>query len=444
MPYNISSCVYPLIDSVQSPQITYGNVSCGISCGDNRDFFIHFTREEVEMLETIRFVVSLFAISLTPLYVCIAVCERRRSQRSCLKLPFVYQCPLFISGGYIILCVFTLFPFLFGASIICNKENSLTMNSFYNIPCTMTAIGAYVGIRLTLFYTCALSVSLALTLYYPKFIQPKRYFHLIVWSLIGLGIIPPVMLNSITGDFYFGICTTSLSSRQNLLVLDIIPILSCGSIFTVCLLLAAIKVFRHNAWVVHVLNVNKDVSSLFKRLLVYNFLQTAAVVVIIGDFWNWYVNMDAWNETRKETFKCEMEKTMANRTSPEDYELCILKTAHLPRPSLWTYYILEVCALMSVLGAIVFQCSVRVYQRSVNSLRNLARNLALSFVNICRCRILWRTQANDQLEEGVGYTPTSTDMKREEITDTAVISSLDSTTSICQLVKNYPCERTVM
>jgi hypothetical protein len=284
MPYNISGCVYPLVESIQSPIITFGNFSCGISCGDTREFFVIFTREEDEMLKIIRFVVSLFAISLTPLYVCIAVSERRRSQRSCLKIQFVYQCPLFISGGYIILCVFALFPFLFGASIICNEDDSLTMNTFYNIPCTLTAIGAYIGIRLTIFYTCALSVSLAVTLYYPKFVQLKRYFHVIVWTLIGLGIIPLVMLNSITGDFYFGICTTSLSSRWNLLVLDIIPFLSCVSIFSVCLLLATLKVFRHNAWVVHVLNVDKDVSSLLKRLLLYNFIQTAAVVVIIGDF----------------------------------------------------------------------------------------------------------------------------------------------------------------
>jgi hypothetical protein len=441
MPFNISGCVYPLVESVQSPQITFGNVSCGISCGDTLDFYIIFTREEHEMLKIIRFVVSLFAISLTPLYVCITVCERRRSQRSCLKLPFVYQCPLFISGGYIIQCVFALCPFLFGASIICNKEDSLTMNSFHNIPCTLTAIGAYIGIRLTIFYTCALSVSLALTLYYPQIVQRKRYFHLIVWTLIGLGIIPAVMLNSITGDFYFGICTTSLSSRQNLLVLDIIPLVCCVSIFSVCLLFATVKVFRQNAWVVHVLQVDKDVSSLFNRLLLYNFLQTGAVVVIIGDFWNWYVNMEAWNETRKEIFKCEMEKTMANQNSPDDYEICIFQTANLPRQSLWTYYILEVCALISVLGAIVFQCSVRVQQRSLNTMGSLA----LSFVNICSCRVLWRTQARMELRTGNGYTPSFTDMKREEITDTAVISSLDSTTStICQLVKSLPNERTVM
>jgi hypothetical protein len=150
--------------------------------------------------------------------------------------------------------------------------------------------------------------------------------------------------------------------------------------------------------------------------------------------------MEAWNETRAETFKCQMEKTMTNRTSPDDYERCILEKAHLPRPSLWTYYILEVCALISVLGAILFQCSVRVQQRSLNSLRYLA----LSFVNICRCRISWRTQARQQFRTGIGYTPSSTDMKREEITETAIISSLDSTTSICQLVKNLPSERTVI
>jgi len=440
MSYENSPCIYPLVESIQSPHVTFGNTSCGVSCGDTRDFFIIFTREEDEMLKTIRFVISLFAVSLTPLYVCIAVSERRRSQKSCLKLPFAYQCPFFISGGYISLCVMALCPFLFGPSIICNEEeDSLTMDSFYNIPCTLTALGVYIGIRLTIFYTCALSISLVLTLYFPKFVQRKRYFHLIVWTFIGLGIIPLVMLKSISGDFNFGICTTSLSSRQNLLVLDIIPFLSSVSIFTVCTLLATIKVFRHNALVAHLLDVDKDVSSLLNRLMLYNILQTAAVVVIVGDFFNWYMNMDLWNETRKKTFWCEMGKTAANKTSPDDYEMCVLETADLPRPSLWEYYILEVCALISVLGAIVFQCSVRVQQRSVNSLKNAA----LSFINICRCRMSRRTQASYQLETAAfRYASSSTD-KQDETIDTAVISSLDSTTSICRVTKP-PSERTVM
>jgi len=430
-------CIYPLVESSLSPYVSIGNTSCGVSCGDGKNFFLIFTREEDEMLKKIRFVVSLIAVSLTPLYVFIAVSEQRRFRRSCLKLPFVYQCPFFISGGYISLCVIALCPFLFGPSLICNSEdNTLTIDSFRNIPCTLTAIGIYMGVRLAIFYTCALSVSLALTLYYPNFVQRKLYFHLIVWTTICLGIIPLVMVVSITGDFNFGVCTTSLTSRENLLMSAIIPFLSCICIFSVCILLATIKVCRHNVEVAHLLHVDKDISSFIIRLLLYNILQTTAVVIIVGDFCYWYINLDAWNETRKATFWCGMGKTKANQTSPDDYQMCISETADLPRPQLWTYYILEFCALISVLGAIVFQCSLRVQNRYINSLRNAA-------LSLCKSNISSTTPTRDQLPMGFRYSSSYTDMKREEITDTAVISSLDSTTSICRAVKP-PSERRVI
>jgi len=421
-------CIYPLVESLQSPYITFNEASCGISCGDTRDFFIIFTRKEDEILKTIILVVSLITMSLTPLYMIIAISERCRSARSCVALPFVYQCPFFISSGYILLCLIALSPFLFGPfSIICNsEENSLTISSIYNVPCSVTAIGVYIGIRLAVLYTSALSVSLALTLYYPRFVQRKRWFHLIIWSFIGLGIIPLVMLNSITGDYYLGICTTSLTSRIYLLVMDIIPLLSCVFIFSVCLLLATIKVFRRDTQVVELLAVDRDVSSLFNRLLLYNLLQTTAVIVLLGDFCYWYISLDSWNDTVMATFKCEMGKTTSNQTSQDDYESCIRENADLPRPSLWTYYLFHLCGLVSVFGAIVFQCSFRVQQR----LMNLMRNSGISLQNVFMCRICRRARTRNLFSATFEYVSSSTEMKREERADTAVISTLDSTTSV--------------
>jgi len=437
MPLENSPCIYPLVESIQSPYLTTNETSCGISCGDARDFYIFLSREEYNMLKTIILVASLITISLTPLYVCIAISERRRSERSCLSLPFALQCPFFISSGYILGCLIALSPFLFGPfAIICNSgENSLTINSFQNIPCSVTAIGIYISVRLAVFYTCALSVSLALTVYYPTFIQRKCCFHLIVWSLIGLGFIPLVTLKSISGNYYFGICTTSLTSRLNLLVLDIIPFVSCVCIFSVCLLLATVKLLNRNNQLVQLLDVDKDVRSLFNRLLLYNLLQTTAVVVLVGHFCYWYMNLDTWNEKVMATFKCELGKMRTNQTLPDDYEICIRERADLPRPSVWTYYIFSFCGLTSMLCAILFQCSFRVQQRSLN----LLRNLPLSLWNVLTCRILYRTRARRSTFE---YAFSSTE-KREEITDTAIISSLDSTTSVCRFEKP-PSERTVI
>jgi len=424
-------CIYPLVESLQSPYITSNEASCGISCGDNRDFFIVFTRKEDEILKTIILVLSLITISLTPLYMSIAISERCRSERSCVSLPFAYQCPFFISSGYILLCLIALTPFLFGpVSIICNsEENSLTIGSFCNVPCTVTAIGVYIGIRLAVLYTSALSVSLALTLYYPTFVQRKRWFHLIIWSSIGLGIIPLVMLKSITGDYYFGICTTSLTSRLNLLVLDIIPLLCCIFIFSVCLLLATLKVFRRDTRIDQLLAVERDVRSLVNRLLWYNLLQTTVVIALLGDFCYRYINLDAWNETVMATFKCEMAKTTSNQTSPDDYESCIRENADLPRPSLWTYYFFHLCGLVSIFGAIVFQCSFRVQRRSMNFLRNSGTSL----LNVFMFRTCRRAQARNLFSASLEFfecVSSSTEMKREEGADTTVISTLDSTTSV--------------
>merc|ERR1712060_742205 len=115
-----------------------------------------------------------------------------------------------------------------------------------NLPCSLTAIGMYIAIRLAVFYICAFSISLVLALYCPTFKQLRRYFHISVWACIGIGIIPLVQKKSVAGDLYLGFCTTSLNSRENLLSLNIIPLAVCVFIFFVCLAMASVKLFRQN------------------------------------------------------------------------------------------------------------------------------------------------------------------------------------------------------
>jgi len=245
------------------------------------------------------------------------------------------------------------------------------------------------------------------------------------------------MLKSISGDFYFGICTTWLTSPLDLLVLDIIPFLCCVIIFSVCMLLATVKVFQWNREVAEFLGVDKRLRSLFNRLLLYNILQTTAVVVLVGDICYWYRNREAWSETMMKTFSCEMAMTTTNHTSPEDYAICIQENADLPKPSPWTYYIFSFCGLVSILGSIIFQCSFNVQQRFMNVLRNSA----VSLWNLLTCKILYRTRARPV---DLDYASSFTGMKREEITETEVILSFDSATSLCMLgtppIKGRSCE----
>jgi len=213
------SCIFPLVETVHPPYITLNETPCGLSCGHPRDFHVVFTREEENKLKIIIFIISLTALFFAPLYICVAISKRLKYQRSFSSLPFALQCPFFISSGYLLLALITMSPHVFGfASIICNDNDyTLTRDIFYNVPCSLTAIGVYLCIRLVIFYTCAHSIELALTLYYPNSMQLKRYFHICIWTCIGIGIIPISLTKSVVGDYYLGFCTTSLSSRSYLL-----------------------------------------------------------------------------------------------------------------------------------------------------------------------------------------------------------------------------------
>jgi len=73
-----------------------------------------------------------------------------------------------------------------------------------------------------------------------------------------------------------------------------------------------------------------------------------------------------------------MQKTIKNQTSIEDYEMCITDNSDLPRPPFFTYYLFGICAIVSFLGAIVFQCSYEVQQKSYRTMRRAMSSFAFS------------------------------------------------------------------
>jgi len=368
-----SSCIFPLVNTKYEPYVIFEESPCGISCQDPLEFFVFFTRKERARLKDTMFIISLITVFFTPFYFCIVLSERAKIKRNIRNIPFSYQCPLFISSGYLLVTFITTCPFVFGAaSIICNEDEwTRTQDSFHNVPCTLTAFGVYIGIRLTVFYTCALSVSLALALYFPKMKQKKRYYHFVVWACIFIGSIPIYRAKSISGDYNMGFCTTTLSSRFHLLWMNIVPFSSCIFVFCVCLAMATFKLLLHNDDITKLLSVNAHMRSLFNRLLVYNFLQTTAVSASVGNFYYWYVNSGVWHEAAFSIVTCQIQKTMMQQTSIDDYELCLTDNEDLSRPRAMSYWVFHLCALISVSGAIVFQCSLKVQRRSATTARML-------------------------------------------------------------------------
>jgi len=373
------SCIYPLVETTQSPYIRIFETSCGFICQDPIDVYLFFTSEEQERIKLIIFVVCLLMICIAALYFCITLAERFGKEWSNNTAPFAYECPVWISSGYMLLAVITITPYIFGdAAIICNDDQTLIKDSIKDISCSLTAIGVYIGIRLTVFYTSALSVSLALILYYPKLAQKNRYYHCVVWVCIILGMIPILLQKSISGDYWLGICTTSLGSRSHLLWMNIIPLSGCVILFSVCMALAAVKLFRRSINLSNLLSVNEDLRSLLNRLLLYNLLQTASVASLVGNFCYWYVNLEVWRDTASVILTCEMKKTLIGETSPEDYEMCVKVNSHLPKPSDLAYWLFYICALVNVLGAVVFVCSNKVRKRSIGKVTYIAAKMMSS------------------------------------------------------------------
>jgi len=426
-----SPCIYPLIDAVRSPFITIGESSCGINCIYPRKFYIFFTDEEEERLRRILLTISLITLSFIPIYFSIIILQRLRSTRSFFSARFTYQCPFFISSGFFLMAFITISPYIFGAaSIICDKdEQALIRDSVNNIPCSITAIGMYIGLRLSLFYTCALSISLVLALYWPKLVQQKRWFHLSIWSCIVIGTVPIFQTKSVAGDMYLGFCTTSLTSSQNLLLLDILPLGICTIIFFVCMAMASIKLFRQNKELVRALSVHEDMRSLFHRLLLYNLLQTTALAVVMGNFYYWYVNLNSWKKTAGSIISCAVESTLMNQTSRGDYEVCVMDSSDLPSPPIWTYWFFPFCALVSVFGAMIFQCTVRMQQRSWSTLREAVSSAKSIVVDNSRSM----TGRNKVLRlKSLSYTELERAVTNETVSSvsTTVLESLHSKDSI--------------
>jgi len=364
-------CIYPLVDTDYPSYPTQKGLSCGLSCADPRLYFTFFTRAEEKKLENILFVLSLITICLVPIYFVIAMLRNIRTRVNFCNLPFSYQCPVFISSGYILLAFITMTPYMFGSSsIVCSKDKTLTWNSLHNIRCTLTAIGMYIGIRLAAYYTCTLSVSLVITLYYPNTRQVKRWCHYSVWFFIAIGIIPLLLTKSACGDNFIGFCTPCLTSRSHLLLQTIIPLAACLFIFCVCLTMASLKLLEQNQ-VSKVLAVSNHMRSLFVRVLQYNLLQTTAWVAVVSTYCYMYTKIERWENTLRLTIKCQMQLTHYGLMSVDSYEMCLLEHSDQPRPLLLTYWIYPLCSLVSVLSAMMFECSLRERQRSINTVKDV-------------------------------------------------------------------------
>jgi len=365
---NYSPCIYPLVESRYEPFVIVGGISCGIACGgDGEKTYIFFTDDEVGSLKLTVFLISLGILFLIPIYFCIVVGEQYETKKSFAGLPFLRQCPFFISSGYLIIGLTSLSPFVFGAdNIICNsREHSLVRNMFTNPWCTITAFAVFVGIRLVVFYTCALSVCLFVALHFPQCKQKKSWYHTLIWGCIVMFIVVASKAGVVNGDLYTGICTVSLTSKDNLMLLVIIPLATLTAIFAVCLAMSVKKIYGYNKWLSVMDNVDKNFKSLQSRLVIYSLLQTATVFVAVGNFFWVYFNIDEWKETAKSVVECQVGLTLAAQT--RRYDSCVQQYAHFPSPHVVTYWIFQLCSLISMISVIVFQCSRKIQKKSFAS-----------------------------------------------------------------------------
>jgi len=192
--------------------------------------------------------------------------------------------------------------------------------------------------------------------------------------------------------------------------------------------------------------------SLFHRLLAYNFLQTTSVTASIGNFCYWYAHLDIWKETTLSLVKCQIHKTMMEQISPEDYELCLTDNEDLPHPSRISYWFFHLCALVSVFGAILFECSLKMQRVSMNEAKKLVLTISStqSFRKVSRHtydefmeeeRDKSKPVGSEQTELAVLPIPTGgnkicvpdiKDMERNYsyLTETATLSRLSSTPEI--------------
>jgi len=376
---NVSQCIYPLVETSYEPFAIVGDLSCGLACGvDENRPLLFFTDDEVYNLKSTVFSISLCILFLILIYVSIVVIEQYETRKSFVSLPFVQQCPVFISTGYLLVGFTCMSPFVFGEdNIICNsREHSLVRNMFGNPWCTLTAFAVFVGIRLVVFYICALSVCLFVTLYFPKHKQNKSWYHTLIWCCIVMFTIPALKADAVSGDMYLGICTVSLTSRENLMMLDIVPLATLTVIFAACLALSVKKLCEQNKFLSLMDIVDRNLKSLQYRLVIYNLLQTVAVFVVVGDFFWFYFNLDEWKETAKSIVECQVGLTLAGQSS--NYESCVQQYAEYPSPRVEIYWIFQLCSLISVISVIVFQCSRKVQTESALTLAKISTMIGIN------------------------------------------------------------------
>lgn len=372
-----SLCIYPLVETKYNAFVTIGDVSCGLVCGDGQKAYMFFTDKETESLELTVFLLSLSIVCLTPLYFCM-IRQQYCTRKSFLSLPFAQQCPFFISSGYLLVGLTSISPFVFGAdTIICNsQEHTLIHGYSQNFWCSLTALALFIGIRLVVFYVCALSVCMFMTIYFPKYKQKRRYYHIAVWTCIIIFCILAIVGNAVSGDPYLGICTSSLTSREQLMLLDIVPLSTFICIFAVCLALSMRKICHQNKVLKEMNTVDEQFQSLQNRLLIYNLLQTTTVIAAVANFYRFYINLGEWEDTATSIVECQVGKTQMNE--PREYESCVLEFADSSKPGMATYFTFQLCALISVMSVIVFQCSRKLQKESVTKLKAISTMLGCS------------------------------------------------------------------
>jgi len=355
-------CTYPLTETIHKPYID----SCGLSCGSGVDPPIYYQWHEARLLRKIVFILSFMTIIISMIYLCKVQWELNTMNKKFCILPFPYQAPSFISAGYLLIGLSTVSPIIFRTdSIICNHdEHSLVIDGVNNFYCSLSALSLWLGIRIAATYSCALSGSLFLALYYPCWKQYTWVFHAVVVTII-LGFLLLMLLDmDISGDYYLGICTPTLSRKENILLMEIVPLSSMTFIFAVTQLLSAWKLWRsgqdarkscvrQSGWCVQIFRMDQDMKLFQNRVLCYNMLQVSSLLILLGNFYYRWKNIDQWNDTLWNVIKCEIKKTEQRKT---DYDECVTKLADLPRPSAATYWLFPCSSMIGVMGGVFFQC----------------------------------------------------------------------------------------
>jgi len=368
-----------MVDTKHKAFVELGNFSCGLYCGDDKgNPPIFFTTDETLQIEDMILGMSIVSIIFTMLYFYIVLRECQITKQKFCKLPFAYQAPTFISMGYFMIGITFLSPFVFGKDkIICNTdEQSIVNGDTDKFCCLLTAFIVWFGIRVSTLYSTALSISLVLALYRPWWKEKKWIYHIVVFVTISGLLVGIILIQDVTGDYYLGICTTILAKKWTIFWMEIVPLSICIAIFTMSQLLAAWRLCkwrkeaidytdRQNDWLLKIQMMDADLRSLQNRVLCYMMLNTIALGTVVGNFWYWYLNRSDWNETAAAVVICEFEKTLENDTN---YNACVMRNN---RPYQVTYWLFPCCAIVSILGAIIFQCTRRVQKDSFATLSKL-------------------------------------------------------------------------